>query len=56
MFELFDLQKDPLELLNRVADRGYAPVLRDLKARLQDWMLLNQDYLSLPLPYSEMEK
>jgi arylsulfatase A-like enzyme len=33
-WELYDLQKDPKELRNVYEDKGYAPVVKDLKAEL----------------------
>jgi N-sulfoglucosamine sulfohydrolase len=36
--ELYDLDKDPLEFDNVVADESYRPVLRELSELLLDWM------------------
>jgi arylsulfatase A-like enzyme len=37
MFELYDLDADPNELKNLVADPAHAKALEDLRARLADW-------------------
>ncbi|MET0574095.1 MAG: sulfatase/phosphatase domain-containing protein, partial [Pedobacter agri] len=49
MFEVFDLQEDPYELKNLAGEANISQVERKLKADLQEWMILNQDYLPLPL-------
>lgn len=49
MFELFDLENDPYELTNLIADEQHQTVAHQLKARLQEWMILNRDYLPLPI-------
>ena len=49
MFELFDLQEDPYEFNNLIGKPATAGVERELKAAMQEWMILNQDYLPLPL-------
>ncbi|MEP6737820.1 MAG: sulfatase/phosphatase domain-containing protein [Chryseolinea sp.] len=50
MFELFDIEKDPLELNNLAAKPELKQIEDRLKARLQKWMILNEDYLPLPIP------
>jgi N-sulfoglucosamine sulfohydrolase len=50
MFQLFDLQSDPHELTNLAGQRETAAVERQLKAALQEWMILERDYLPLPIP------
>lgn len=50
MFELYDLQDDPYEFNNLAGKRESAAVENELKAVLQEWMILNQDYLPLPIP------
>ncbi|MCS6860684.1 MAG: sulfatase [Abditibacteriales bacterium] len=42
-YELYDLEKDPHELSNVADDPAYAPVLSDLKARLQKMMTETKD-------------
>jgi N-sulfoglucosamine sulfohydrolase len=49
MFELFDLQEDPHEFNNLIGKPATAGVEQDLKAAMQEWMILNQDYLPLPV-------
>ncbi len=50
MFELYDLSRDPHEMNNLAGKPEHRPVERELKAALQEWMILNHDYLPLPVP------
>jgi arylsulfatase A-like enzyme len=50
MFELFDLEADPAELKNLAGTKEVAAVERELKAALQEWMILQRDFLPLPVP------
>ena len=50
MFEVYDLAADPYELRNLAGQTETASVEHDLKARLQEWMILERDYLPLPIP------
>ena len=50
MFELFDLQEDPREFNNLAGKPEVAALERELKAALQEWMILERDYLPLPIP------
>ncbi len=50
MFELFDLEADPNEFNNLIDDERHSAVERELKAALQEWMILERDYLPLPVP------
>ncbi len=50
MFELYDLTADPYELRNLAGQTETASVEHDLKAALQEWMILERDYLPLPIP------
>ena len=50
MFELFDIEKDPQELNNLAGDLKFKEIEQQLKARLQKWMILNEDYVPLPIP------
>ena len=50
MFELYDLQTDPREFHNLIGQPEAAGVEHELKAALQEWMILNRDYLPLPIP------
>src|SRR5205814_1860273 len=48
VFELYDLKNDPGELNNLADKRDFAKVERELKAALQEKMILDYDYLPLP--------
>jgi arylsulfatase A-like enzyme len=50
IFELYDRKNDPYELTNLVGNPAYAEQEHALKAELQKWMILNQDFLPLPIP------
>jgi arylsulfatase A-like enzyme len=50
MFELYDRAADPYELHNLAGQPESAAVERELKAALQEWMILERDYLPLPVP------
>jgi N-sulfoglucosamine sulfohydrolase len=50
MFELYDLASDPDELRNLSGETEAAGVESELKAALQEWMILERDYLPLPVP------
>ncbi len=45
--ELYDLEADPHELANRIAEPEYAAVREELRHRLRDWMLATDDPLAL---------
>lgn len=49
MFELYDLQQDSYELTNLAGKPELAATEKKLKALLQEWMILNRDYLPLPV-------
>lgn len=49
LFELYDLQADPAELNNLAGAPEHAGVERSLKEALHEKMLLDSDYLPLPL-------
>jgi N-sulfoglucosamine sulfohydrolase len=49
MFELYDLENDPNELKN-LAGTADATEERKLKAALQEWMILQRDFVPLPIP------
>ncbi len=49
MFELYDLQNDPREFDNRAGNKDTAAVERELKAVLAEWMILERDFLPLPV-------
>jgi arylsulfatase A-like enzyme len=50
MFELFDLESDPNEFANLIGKPEHAAIEQELKAKLQEWMILERDYLPLPIP------
>jgi len=50
MFELYDLQADPWEFNNLAGTKDNAALERELKGMLQEWMILERDYLPLPIP------
>lgn len=50
MFELFDLQTDPAEMHNLAGSPEVEAIERELKAALQEWMILQRDFLPLPVP------
>jgi N-sulfoglucosamine sulfohydrolase len=49
MFEIYDEEKDPFETNNLAGKPEVKEVEHELKTRLQEWMILNRDYLSLPI-------
>ncbi|TWT72405.1 Choline-sulfatase [Crateriforma conspicua] len=57
IFELYDLQDDPEELDNLVGLPQHAAIENELKSKLHEWMILQQDYVPLPIadfnPYLE---
>ncbi|RPJ56252.1 MAG: twin-arginine translocation signal domain-containing protein [Acidobacteria bacterium] len=50
MFELYDLAADAYELRNLAGQSEAAAIERELKAALQEWMILERDYVPLPVP------
>jgi N-sulfoglucosamine sulfohydrolase len=50
MFELFDLESDPSEFKNLIDSPEHAAIALELKAALQEWMILQRDYAPLPVP------
>lgn len=56
MFELFDLTKDPLETENLAGKAEHKSIEDDLRLRLTEWMLLENDYLPLPAPDAPAER
>ena len=49
LFELYDLEKDIEEFNNLSGKPEYASIEKELKDKLQEWMIVNKDYLPLPL-------
>jgi arylsulfatase A-like enzyme len=50
IFEFYDRINDPCELNNLAGNPAYAEQEHALKAELQKWMILNRDFLPLPIP------
>jgi N-sulfoglucosamine sulfohydrolase len=50
MFELYDLKEDPNEFTNLYGDAGHAAAQRDHLAALHEWMILQRDFVPLPVP------
>ncbi len=50
MFELYDLENDPNEFTNLAGNPDAASVERELKAKMQEWMILQHDFMPLPVP------
>ena len=50
VYELYDVEKDPNELINLYGQTEVAEVTRELKEALQRKMILDFDYLPLPIP------
>jgi arylsulfatase A-like enzyme len=50
MFELYDLETDPNELKNLAGTPDAAEVEQKLKGVLQEWMILQRDFVPLPVP------
>jgi N-sulfoglucosamine sulfohydrolase len=50
MFEVYDLATDPAELVNLAGKPSAAAVETELKAALQEWMIVNRDFAPLPVP------
>lgn len=48
--ELYDLQKDPWELVNVAGDPAHKGVICDLQRRLADWSIRTEDSPPVPLP------
>ncbi len=49
MFELYDLQSDPAELTNLAEKPELKDTLHGLKSELARWMILQRDYVPLPI-------
>ena len=50
MFELFDLESDTNEFTNLIGKPEHTAIEKELKAKIQEWMILERDYLPLPIP------
>ena len=56
MFELYDLEADSAEMKNLAGTAEAAAVEKELKAALQEWMILQRDYVPLPVPPDQPKK
>ena len=53
MFELYDLANDPGEFNNLAGNKDAVSYERELKAAMQEWMILQRDFLPLPVTPTE---
>ena len=53
MFEVFDIEADPFELKNLAGEHETAATEKQLKAALQEWMILERDFVPLPVAPDE---
>lgn len=56
MFELYDLANDPFELENLAGRPGTKDIEKELKQALHEWMIVERDYLPLPIPSNNKGK
>ncbi|MCE7063308.1 sulfatase [Dyadobacter sp. CY343] len=49
MFEVYDEERDPFETNNLAGTAEVKEIEHELKSRLQEWMIVNRDYLPLPI-------
>src|SRR6185436_13539475 len=49
MYEVYDLEKDPSELDNLAGQKAIAAVEHELRAALIEWMVVERDFLPLPI-------
>jgi hypothetical protein len=49
VYELYDLEQDPNELHNLAVDKAMAGTVQELKEALQEKMIVDFDYLPLPI-------
>jgi hypothetical protein len=49
MIEVFDLSKDPSEFVNLAGKPEAADAEKELRAALLEWMILERDFLPLPV-------
>lgn len=56
MFELYDLVNDPYELENLAGQPDTKEIEKELKQALHEWMIIERDYLPLPIPANNKGK
>ena len=57
VFELYDLERDPLQLENLSGRESLATIEEELRTRLDEWMVRENDFLPLPTHVvQQMEK
>ena len=49
MFELYDLEQDPAEMQNLAGTVAVAEIETELRNALAEWMILERDYVPLPV-------
>jgi hypothetical protein len=54
MFELYDLKDDPDEFTNLYGVKEHAAAQQEHLAALQEWMILQRDFVPLPIPPDKM--
>lgn len=52
LFEVYDLEKDPDELENLAGRDEVKEIEHELKAALSEWMIVERDFLPIPIPFS----
>jgi arylsulfatase A-like enzyme len=50
LYELYDLENDPDEMINLSGNKQYADIENNLKIELMKWMITNRDMVPLPIP------
>ena len=50
MFEVYDLESDPAEMRNLAGTKETEALEKTLKGALQEWMILQRDFVPLPVP------
>ncbi len=50
LYELYDLENDPDEMINLSGNKQYADIENNMKIELMKWMIVNRDVVPLPIP------
>jgi arylsulfatase A-like enzyme len=56
LFEFYDLKNDPYELKNLEGQAAIAPIEQELKEALHEWMILQRDFVPLPIDRDSVNK